>query len=192
VKGKGASHVNEGSHEQDYAKTRRRTNSLGGLIFVVVTISFVLTATQLFSVPWTECWVAAGGLLVGFTLALAFSIAMDYALGREYGRLHLSLWEYALLRFRYLFVLFLVPMTVTVVVDAVVTTFYQGPFVFSVLLLRSIAFVVVVVFAGFVLPYLFGRITGAERVGRDTRSLVNDIAGKSGLSSLSVLAFTEV
>jgi STE24 endopeptidase len=174
--------VNEESKEQEYSKIRRRINILGGVVFVGVATAFVLTATQVFNAAWTEWWVGVGGLLFGFAIALASSVMMDYAVGREYELISLSLWEYVLVRFQFLFILFLVPLAITVVIGAIVTTYYRGPLVWSILLLRGMAFIVLIVFAGFVLPYLFGKITGAESVGRDTRSLVDNIANKIGVT----------
>jgi heat shock protein HtpX len=45
-----------------------------------------------------------------------------------------------------------------------------------------------IVFAGFVLPYLFGKISGAESLGRNTRALVDEIAKKVGVTIQGVYA----
>jgi Zn-dependent protease with chaperone function len=170
------------SEEQEYAKIKRRINILGALIFVGSTATFILIATQVFNAAWANWWLWPGGLLFGFSIALASSVVMDYAIGREYQLVDLPLWEYVLVRFRFLLVLFLIPMTIAVVTGLLVNTFYEGTLEWTIVLARGVAFVVLILFAGYVLPYLFGRITGAERVGRDTTSLVKEIAEKIGVT----------
>jgi Zn-dependent protease with chaperone function len=114
--------------------------------------------------------------------ALGVCVMMDYVVGRDYELIRLSLWEYVLLRFRFLFILFLVPVAIAVVIGAIVTTYYSEPLVWYVLLFRTLAFAVLIVFAGFVLPYLFGKISGAESVEQETPSLAYDIAEKMGVT----------
>jgi Zn-dependent protease with chaperone function len=174
--------VNEETREQEYSKIQRRINILGGVIFVGATAVFILIGTRIFDATWTEWWVGASGLLFGLGIALAFSVLMDYAVGREYELIELSLWEYVLVRFQFLFVLFLLPMGITVVIGAVVNTYFRGSLAWSIVLPRGVAFVVLIVFAGFVLPYLFGKITDAKPVGRDVGSLVDNIAKKIGVT----------
>jgi heat shock protein HtpX len=175
-------HVNEESRDQEYSKNRRRISFLGGVIFISAATAFILISTQVFGADWKEWWVGAGGLLVGFGVALGASVMMDYGAGREYELINSSLWEYVLVRFRFLFVLFMIPMALTIVVGAFVTTYYRGPFVWSILLLRGMTFMVLIVFAGFLLPDLFGKITGAEGVGQQTHAMVNNIAAKMGVT----------
>lgn len=173
--------MNEETKERKYSKIQRRINVLGGVIFIGATVVFILSATRIFNAAWTEWWVGAGGLLFGLGIALASSVMMDYAAGREYKLIKLSLWEYVLVRFQFLFVLFLIPMAINVVIGAIVNTYFRGSLAWSIVLLRGVAFVVLIVFAGFVLPYLFGKITDAKPVGRDIRSLVDNIAQKIGV-----------
>ena len=174
--------MNEESRDQEYSKNQRRINVLGGIIFVSAATAFIVISTQVFSADWREWWVGIGGLLVGFVIALVASVIMDYGAGCDYGLVSSPFWEYVLIRFRFLFVLFILPMALTIVAGAFVTSYYRGPFVWSILLLRGMTFVVLIVFAGFVLPYLFGKITGAESVGRGTRSVVDNIAAKMGVT----------
>lgn len=175
-------YMDNGPKQHEYSKSRRRINILGGVIFASAVLAFTLIATQAFDATWADWWVGIGGLMVGFAVALASSVVLDYALGRNYELIDVPFWEYILIRFRFLFVLFLLPMAITIVVSTMVMTYYGGPLAWSILLIRGVAFVILMVFAGFVLPYMFGKITGAESVGRDTHSLVESISKKIGVT----------
>jgi Zn-dependent protease with chaperone function len=174
--------VNEETREQKYSKIQQRINIFGGVIFIAATAAFILSVIRVFKVAWTEWWVGTLGLLFGLGIALVSSVMMDYAVGREYRLIKLSLWEYLLIRFKFLFVLFLIPMAIIVVIGAIVNIYFDSSLAWSIVLLRGVAFVVLIVFAGFVLPYLFGKITDAKPVGGDIHSLVENIAKKLGVT----------
>lgn len=166
------------SKEHKYSKAKRRIDILGLATFVTSSIVFTLLIAWVFSRAWTEGWVLLSGLSLGFVISLVTSIAMSYALDKEYDRVSLSLWAYALIRFRFLLPMFLIPIAISLLIVFFFSkTSYRerDPFL---LLPRTLIFIALVLFSGYVFPFLFSRVTGAKEIKRKELSLIVDEVSK--------------
>jgi len=174
------------SETRAYWADKRRMNILGAAIFVVVAGAFVLVATQSLEAAWSAWWVIPGGLSIGFLVALATGAVMEYTLGKAYERIELPFWEYVLVRFRFLFVLFVAPTALALL--AGIITFSLMPTMEDSAMLRwmvprALAFLAVILFAGYVFPYLFRRAAGArESQSQRLRAIVNEVAEEMAIS----------
>ncbi len=174
------------SETRVYWADKRRMNILATAIFLVTAGGFVLAATQILEAAWSAWWVVAGGLSLGFLVALASGTLMEYTLGKAYERIDLPLWEYAVVRFRFLFVLFVAPTAFALL--ASIIYFSLIPAVEDSSLLgwivpRALAFLAIILFAGYVLPYLFRRAAGArETQSQRLRLIVSAVAEEMGMS----------
>jgi Zn-dependent protease with chaperone function len=175
--------VDSESRARRYAREKRRINIVGAVVFLAVSLALILGAQQLWDVAWSAWWLVPSGLLLGFALALAVCMALEHALGRRYGQVDLPLWEYVLVRFRFLLILFIVPTALVLLVGIVyinlVPVESASPLYWIVP--RLLALVVLIPFAGYVLPYLFQRAVGAERATSPRlRALVNEVSAQMG------------
>jgi Zn-dependent protease with chaperone function len=171
------------SEQRRYSKSKRRINILGLVVFASSSLIFILAITWTLNSAWTEWWVVPSSLLLGFVVALVSSIVMDHALDKRYGRVRLSLRDYILIQFRFLLVIFLTPVAISFLISlffANASYWKRDPFL---LLPRTLAFVALVLFSGYVFPYLLSRIKDAERTkSQELTSIVNDVSKKIGVS----------
>jgi heat shock protein HtpX len=167
---------------RQYARRKRRDNTVALLVFGAGSIVSSAAIGWLTDSAWTEWWVASIGVLVGFLVALACYTLMDYDVEKAYNRVTLSLREYVSMRFRFLALLFLLPVAISSVIATLLAStsyFAHDPFL---LLMRVVLFIAAVLFSGYVLPYLVGRIGSArETQSHELAQIVDEVSGRMGV-----------
>ena len=171
------------SKEHQYWKDKRRIEILSSAVFLISSLVLGLTIARVFSLQWTEGWVMLSGFSLGFVITLVAGLAMAYALDKKYDRVTLSLWAYASIRLRFLFVIYLVPVVISIVIALSFSqTSYSemDPFL---LLPRTLILVMFVLFSGYLFPILLTRITGArETKHKDLISIIDEVSKQVGIN----------